>query len=405
MFIFRFTIQTLCAKWKRVLIFIGLTALLCVIAGLLGQYFLSGGGKIDPITILVVDEDHSMESMLVYNMVSNLEDYKELLVFEQMEADAAVDALKANKASAVVTIPKGFTENVKNGRNLPFTISYNLSTPIKSAFIRYYADAFTRMLTASQTGVYAALDYAREYGDQAQYAAMFQTINMRFLSTVLNRMQMLTIYEVSVTGTSGAFQYYATHAYIFIMMAGLLLFTDLLQYNLSKRNLLKLGLTGVGSIRIVLGTAVGVFSLLLLVSILFGGLGFAAAAYLHLELPMQVDWILPSAVFLMLICLGIMGTLLALLFQRMFTAGIFISLFSLVSLVLSGGIIPLDFFADKIQMAGKCTPQYWLARLLNSSFGGQADYGALLAVCAYAGAAFILAVWVCRRRMKAGDTL
>ncbi|MDR2904052.1 MAG: ABC transporter permease [Clostridiales bacterium] len=387
-------------KWQRFALYICLTVSLCVFAGLLGSYFLYGEKAVDPITILLVDEDDSVESRLFYSIVTSMEDYKTLIVFEKADGAFAADAIAENRATVAVTIPEGFAESVKNGENRAFAVTYNAASPIKAALVKRFIGAFTAMLQASQIGVYAALDYTRETGDAAAYAEIFRGINLRYMNVVLNRSGLFDPETVSATGEAGLFVYYAFAAYLFVLFAGALLFIDVLQRVFRRETLVKLSRFGTGSLRIAGESLCAVFTVLVLINAVLLGLYCAAERLLGFSAGLDFTGQLLAYIPLILLAVSAFAVLTAALLPTVQPAGIFVSTLTLCFLILSGGIVPVQYFPEGLRFFSRFTPNYWAARLLTDGSAGRfvfenAAYVTLAAIGMAASAALLI-----KKRMR-----
>lgn len=383
--------------------FICLTVLLCFLAGLLGKYFLYGDKIIDPVVIVIVDNDNSMESNFFYAMIKDMKEYKELITFEKRNEDEALQLLKENMASAIFTIPENFAQSVKSGENKPFSVIYNSSMPIKSEILKYFADAFTQMLTASQIGVYSALDYIRNTGSNEQYSTIFRGINLKYLNIVLKRNKMLETETIAVTGEASAFQYYFFAAYIFIMIAGVLLFVDIIQNNFRREILLRLKKSGVSSIRIMRENVCSVFVVFIFINIILGCFVFAADKMMHLGL--EAEPVIIAYIYLILFTVSSLTVFISSFFRNVFSAGIFISVTSLISLVLSGGIIPVDYFPDYFSLGSKFTLNFWAVRLLNDGMKGRLSIINVSVICIFLLTFAVLSALCFWTNSKAGDII
>lgn len=402
MFILKLTLKACLSKWKRFAIFICLTALLSFLIGLLGNYFLYKDKAVDPVTIVIADMDNSVESRMFLGNITSNEQYNDFLVFEsKTEAEARL-MLERNEAAAVFIIPKDFAAYIKNGENQPFTAIYNSSMPLKVALIEYFANGLTQMLAASQIGVYTALDYAWENGTQKQYDTMFRTVNMKYMSTVLGRSKILDTAEVSVVGRVSPFQYYFFAAYIFIMLAGTILFVDILHGVFTRDTLIRLRLARISSVKITIAAILSVFVVLILINGIFGVFLFYAKD-IAAQIPLNKELLLGLAVILL--CVSAFTVLVSQMFKNVFSAGVFISLFSLVTLFVSGGIIPIDYLSASINTLSRFTLNFWSVRLLSDAALLTTDYYVIKVILLFILIYSLLSFIVFSIKARAGDTV
>lgn len=364
MFILKLTLKSCLSKWKRFAIFICLTVLLSYLIGLLGNYFLYKDKAVDPITVVIVNLDSSTESTIFLNSLTDSKQFGDFLIFENKTEQEAELMLQQNIATAVFTIPKDFATYIKNGENQPFSAVYNSSMPIKVALVEYFANGLTQILMSSQIGVYTALDYAWENGTEKQYNTLFRTTNVKYLTTVMGRNKILSTVEVSVINTTSPFQYYFFGAYIFIMLAGMILFVDILHDVFTKETLIRLRLMGVSSFKITASAVLSIFVALCIVNGIFGAFIFFSK---DIAEQMYIDKQIIIGLSIILLCISAFTVLISQVFKNVFSAGVFVSLFSIITLFVSGGIIPIDYLSASINTMSRFTINYWGVKLLSGS--------------------------------------
>ena len=387
----------------RIALFACLTALLCVSAGLLGSFLLGGQMGIPPITIAVVDEDDSMESRMLVDYLEEMQQARALLRFVQTQRAHSREMLDTGEASAAIVIPAGFMAGVMDGSNPPFTVTLDAASPMRAALVRLFAQVYVDMLRTGQKGVYIALDAAREYGSAAQQQEMFLAANMRFLSAMLGRASVLEPRELGPTGDVSVATHYAAAAFVFLTLLGACLFLDIWARAAARPVLLRLRPLGGRRLHTgfcyVAGACVPFGAALLLLA-----LGGAAA---NAALGLVAGLSLPLIVSLLMLMLCGAGFLAAV--SRVFGGGaggnVFVFLYGLGGLFLSGGIVPPAYMAQPLAALARLTPHYWLTRLLSHSLGGQLDTAALLGSVAFAALLGALAVVSLCRDAKAGETL
>jgi len=388
MLIARQTLKLLIVYWKRFLLFVCLTALLCVATGLLGNFLLYGSQAVDPITLVVVDEDNSMETRLMYNVLSGSDAYKDFVLFQKKGIKEATAMLQRGDASAMLVLPPGFAQSVKGGENLPFTIFYSTATPLKSQLVRLYADAFTRILSTSQMGVYTALDYARQYGDSAQYESLFRSANLGYLGLFGQRDRLLVHQTLTSAGAAGVPAYYLIRALLFLIALSPVLLAELLQPLLSSYMLGTLARFRIGCVRLSLGGWAGIFPLYAGGGLLSAGLLWGLGRYFPGYFP---PFRLSCLATLLMVAAALAALALLACLARSPTVGrLLLSCVCLAGLLVSGGIVPTDYLSEGVRQAGRFTFQYWAARLVETSLTGTIDPSALVRVLGF-GCLYLLA--------------
>ena len=400
MFLFKHAVRTVLIHWKRFLFFVCLTALLCVATGLLGNFFLQDAA-VEPITLLVVDQDGSPESILVYNAIADSEQYGEFLIIGLDTHDSALERLKQGEATAVAVIPEGFAQSVMTGENMALSVWYDRASPLKTQIVNIFAGAFTDMLKTSQIGVYTALEYARAHGTADEYQAMFLESNLGYLGMVVQREALFVTKEVSATGQVGIFAYYLIHALVFLLLLSPVLFLEVLRPTFSAYVIGSLRRLGVPPRRVSAGNWAAIFLLYLAAG------GLLAAAFLVLkglypELMPQMSLAVLPMLLVVLAAVSAFALFIAALCHSAVAGGMLLSALALVSLLLSGGIIPKAYLASGVQTAGYVTLHSWAVRLLSAGSLGQIDPAALLMVAAFGGLFFAAATMLLHRQGRRG---
>ena len=401
--ILRLSVALTRAHFLRIVIFVCLSALLCVTAGLLGSFLLGGEGVVQPITVAIVDEDDSIESRLLVGYLEDMELESGLLRFEYTDRAHSQSLLDAGAVSAAIVIPQGFMAGVMDGSNPPFIVTLDAGSPLRAAVIRLFALVFADMLRTGQQGVYIALDAARVHGTAEQWQEMFRTANLRYLAAMLNRNTLLDERELSPTGEVSAAVHYGAAAFVFILLLGATLFLDVWARAASKPVLLRLSALGVGRLRGGLCYLAGgcvPFGATLLLLALFGG---AAGALLGLGVLFSAPLVL--ALVLLTACGGAFLVAASRLLGQGAGANVLVFLYGLVCLFLSGGILPPAYMAPALTALGRLTPHYWLSRLLAGGLSGQLDIAALAGSSAFVMLFAGVALCALYQGAKEGDTL
>ena len=364
-------LKTFAGQKIRIISFFLLIALLCLTAGLAGSFFMTGGNIAGPISVAVVDLDNSFETGLILSAITESNENDSLLTFSSHSPESARDALRDGSVVAVITLPENFGLGITTGENIPFTVTYNRDMPLTSALVRISADTFANMLRTSQTGVYITLNYAAlQELPQEQYNMIFIGVNMRFLGFVLNREDIFISDVQSVTGGLLIWQAYFIAAYAALMMCAAFIMTDALRRNFSRFSLISLKNRGVSPPIIFLACTSAYF---LLFSALNAGLWLFANVLLTAS-GMPIFALNPAlllGVFIIAAVLAAFAAMLTFAFESVLSAGVFTAVLTGLSLFLSGGIIPVEYFSGGLQFAANTVWNTWGVRLLGAALTGE----------------------------------
>jgi len=376
------SLKTFAQQKMRIISFFLLVALLCLGAGLAGNFLMTGQSIAGPISIAVVDLDNSFETGLIISAVTESSENYDLLTITSHTAESAKDALENGTVAAVITLPENFGRGIITGENIPFTVTYNQDMPLSSAFVRISADAFANMLRISQIGVYVTLNYAAmQELPPEQYNMIFMGVNMRFLNLVLNRDEIFISDIQSVTGGLLIWQAYFIAAYTALMMCAAFVMTDAIRRNFNRLSLISLKNRGM-SLYMVFLACVNAYFLLFLV--LNTGLWlFANILLTALNMPLfALSTSMLMGVFVVAAILSAFAAMLTFAFENHLSAGAFTAVFMVISLFLSGGIIPVAFFSDSLQILSNIVWNTWGAKLLGAALIGE-NIALPMAVCIF----------------------
>ncbi|MCL2578564.1 MAG: ABC transporter permease [Oscillospiraceae bacterium] len=388
---------------KRIVVFVCLTALLSVIAGLLGSFLLYGEGAVPPIGVALVDEDNSFESRMLTGYLTDMGQERRLIDFFEADRAGGQALLERGQVSAVILIPQEFMAGVMDGRNQPFTVTLDSASPMRAAFIRTFVGVYADMLRTGQQGVYTALDAARQYGDERATQEMFRLSNMRFLTAMLNRGSMMETETVTATGAVSAADHYTASAFVFLMLLGASLFLDVWGKACGRPIVLRLSALGAWPVKSGLGYLAGAMLPFGAACLLLFLISAAANLVFDLGLGFSVP-LLAGLLMTVLVCGGFMLAS-AWLFGEGPGGGIFVFLYGLAGLFLSGGVLPPAYLAPAALALGRLTPHYHLSGLLSHGLSGQMNLTALAGSAAFAGIFSLAMLSGMTARAKAGGRL
>ena len=344
-----------------------LSALLSVLAGAAGSFFLTGAGRAEVVSVAIVDLDDSFETRMIISAVTENEDYGELLTFSFHSPQSAAAALSDGSAAAVITLPEGFGHGIITGANIPFSVSYNQNMPLSSSLVRLSAEAFSTMLRISQTGVYVTLNYAAlQELTQESYDMIFMGVNLRFLGLVLGRGEIFVHETLSVTGGLLIWQSYLLAAYTALMLCAAYVMTDALRRNYSRFFLLSFKSRGM-PLYIVFAACIFAYFLFFLALNAALWLLSAVVASVFLLPAFALNSGLIAAVAAVSLVIAAFAAMLTFAFNSSLSAGAFTAVFACVSLFLSGGILPTLFFSEGLALAASAVWSTWGVRLLSAA--------------------------------------
>jgi len=322
-----------------------------VMVGLVGSYFLNEVG-FNAISIAIVDLDDGFETQMILSALADDSQASSGFNFVRFSAEDAQAALDSGGVAAVITFPENFGNSMIIGENIPFTIVYNNERPLASALVQIAAEAFADMLRSSQMGVYVTLNFAREQDiSPAQFDMILMAVNMRFLNIVMNRTEMF--FPIMQDDTAGftIWESYFITVYFALILCVTFIMTGALRQNFNRLCIKRLKVQKVSAFSIWSACFAVGFLLIAVINLAVGlwFFGFSSALLLAM--------VIISMVFAAFAAM--------LVFFNDFTAGVFSAVFVGLSLFLSGGIIPVDFFSENLRIISGIVFNTWAVRLVS----------------------------------------
>ena len=344
---------------QKILLIMLLLLMLSVsfVAGIAGTLFLTDGVLTRPISIALVDLDNSVESRMILSAIVDEPDYIDLIEFVILTQEEARFAFDDGYFTAIITLPEGFAHGMQTGRNIPFSVKLNDERPLASALVQVAVESFADMLRSSQIGVYITLNFANTQDiSRAEFDRVLMAVNMRFIGLVMNRQEVFIHDYQSVTGGLAIWQAYLIAMFCALMLCVSFAMTGAMRQIYGKFSVLKLKRMGVSPLKLFLACFTAIFLLFFTINI---------GVWLWL---FDFNISINAALAMVVLTAGFasFAAMITFVFTSAFAAGSFCAVFAGVSLFLSGGIIPIDFFSDELRMISDTVFNTWAVRLMSA---------------------------------------
>lgn len=306
---------------------------------------------LNPVQIAIVDLDNSFETQLIIQTIADTDEYVGLIDFLVLEKQQANQMIVENLVAAVITFPEDFGLAMTTGQNLPFVVEYNENRPIASSLIHIVATAFSDMLESSQIGVYTTLNYARWVNmNQEDFNRVFWGVNLQFLGIVMNRQNIFYTVELTTSQVPLVFNYIFAF-YTVLLISSFFVIPEIISKAFTKQNLQNLVSKSTSKINIYLGTWLSLFTFILFLN---GIIIFLLNIF---------SFLITLVISAILAFFGIGVTFI---FKDNTARSLFLTLFIIISLFLSGGIIPIQFL-PVANIFSYLTFNYWVVMFLAGS--------------------------------------
>ncbi len=361
--------------------YLSLRMLFSLAAGLtvcLAVFFLAnqiGSRKsiIEPFEVVIVDQDNSMETNMLINILAEREEFADFIYVSRGDLDTARQRLGSGEIPAYLVIPENFAEDIKSGVNTPFTVVGSLDRPLQLAAARILTESGVAFLSSSQSGIYSTIDYAFENGMSFEeiQAKLVMPINLKFAMRLLSYEDFFNTAVVSQTPIPLGKHYFLSFAFFFALI-NIPVYASALAFN---KNIF-------GVYR------VAGFSLARLTALRFFGV-FTANCLLCLPFAFVL-----GAAYLLVALLVASLALLVLTIVPEESAGLIMFVTAGVMLFVSGGIIPVVYLPKVFERLQLFTLNYWVLSLAKGFAGGWMP--SALVMVPFCGACYGLTLAYCK---------
>lgn len=151
--LFSFQTKLLIINWRTLLLFLVIPIMLFASLILILEQLLEKEGVVAPFKMAIVDQDNTVETALVIKQLEDHEQLEKLVELLQTDEKTAHELIQANKVAGILKIPKGFSKDVRNGKNTPVSVIGNKNQPLQAALIRYLVESAANLTSAAQSGI------------------------------------------------------------------------------------------------------------------------------------------------------------------------------------------------------------------------------------------------------------
>ncbi|SFB24479.1 ABC-2 type transport system permease protein [Lentibacillus halodurans] len=295
----------------------------------------------EPIHVGLVDLDQSPETEMVTEII---EESSQLGSFIKMESltEAQAKTQIDDRLSAYVSFPKGFTESLYNGNSVTLSITGNPNKRTESYLVKELLDSIARHIRASQANILTINFYAKQMSlePETRQDMLFQQFN-NFLVYAVGKDKILDEEQISNNATSTPVHYYGLAAWFMIMTIWLLTFYLFFTNEEQKRMQDRMRLYGVKVLHQLTAKIITAF---IFASMFAGILFYIYIALMDITLygedyvRIGIITVLYSLTYLFI------TAILEILFSGQKIRLLAQSIFTLVTLLASGAIVPTLYF-------------------------------------------------------------
>ncbi|MGD8538208.1 MAG: ABC transporter permease [Candidatus Aminicenantes bacterium] len=353
-------------KWKNPVVILGFLCIPFVFTLIFGFVFGSDGEEALPrVKILAVDKDNSLISGFILRSLTQ-GDLNELIELEEVEEDEGYSLLDKGKASALLVIPKGFGENIWDGKKTEILLVKNPAEQFLPQIAEEILDTLTLILSSLRHIFADELNTIRTFADLDEFPdEAISTISIKlknriegvtkyvFPPVISLKQQTISEEKEEVSDLSISAHILPAIALMFLLFICNTVFEDSLREKetgtLTRIRISPASMTEYIWSKIFTSALIGIICTALL--ILLGQVLFS------------IDWGDPLAIALLVLSLNILiAGFIAFLYAFVRTerqAGALLTTVILLMSMLGGSMIPVENFPPIVASFSKLTLNYW----------------------------------------------
>ena len=324
--------------------------------------------------------------------------------FIECPEDEARQLLEEEKIEAYLLVPEGFLDSVATAENIPVTLVLaGHEGGIGVELVRELAEMISRILTSSQTNIYAMQDTEVIHGRDPYYYDDVASINLQYFDLILSREEMYNKETVEAVRTLSRLEYYLCSAVVlFLLLWGLNGTLLLTKSDMALPKLLQTRRLG-AAWQVTLEWIAYSLLLLLTLSIIIGGAAFGLQkAGVSFALPGPTDGTMSFllAILPIVFSTAMLQYFLCQLSDSPIVSLLLILLTSLILGYLSGCFYFLSYFPEEIQNLAIYLPTGMQLALLQNSILEKSQVFALKGLALYTALLWLASVLLRRFRLK-----
>lgn len=326
---------------------------------------------------VVVGEDSTLMTGMLLRYVENMESVSQFCDFRQTTEQEGFALLEKGEVTALVLLPEGLLEGIMNGTNPVVEIYFPKQVGLEALFFREMTEAGEGLLRVAQAQIYGAGDMARAFGLTEQLSQIEVEIDSYNLAFALDRLALYDSAKVSAFGSVNAVQFYlASGSIMFLLLAGMAM------YPVVRREppalCRQLERAGMGEIwQSFCQWLCG----LLCISLFAGVLWAAVRLFVRFGPQETVEHLVTDRGYPLYMEAGLAAVILMTVTTLVYlihslagsrTGGILlVFLLSVVTVYLSGGLVPAMFLPQPMRTLGAWLPSAWLIRAMCGLWAGR----------------------------------
>ncbi|MFP3885769.1 ABC transporter permease [Priestia filamentosa] len=216
---FSLSFKILLKNWRMTILLLLIPLALVATLGVTFSALFHKGEQVKSFSVSIVDEDNTFETQFILQQFTENEELHKLITPIETDINEANRLLKRNTIAAIIIVPEGFSEGLKNGENIPVEVIGNSRRPLQSELVAYLMKSAADFVSASQSGINTVYKFSEDAGfSESELEKEFRSSLLSFSFHVLERNEAFSHDVVKGLFSQNVIQYYAVSFYVLLIM-------------------------------------------------------------------------------------------------------------------------------------------------------------------------------------------
>lgn len=311
-----------------------------------------------PIALSIPENDKKAKLMI--NVIKEMDTIKNSVKFINMDKEKALDSVKKGEAFAAIIIPKGFTDGIINGDNIPAKIVLPKNSSFESTIVKTLTDSGAKTLSLAQAVIYSMTDFFYDNNMKYNIKQVESELNKELINFTLPRSDYFKHESIDIRGGLTMFENYTASGLSFFVFLSLLSCISILNGHTCSLNK-KLLMYGINKNKLnlikIICTSVPLMLMLFICYILF-------CIWFKENFSFYSFIIFP----VISVTVSSFGTFVFSFILNDFIAGMIIFLSSVFMFFISGGFLPQSFLPEFLNKISKILPSTAVMNIMGNLF-------------------------------------
>lgn len=312
-----------------------------------------------PLTIGVIDEDRSVYSDVLVESFQDNDSFTKFIKVSLGEKNKISHRFNNGEFDAMLTIPKGFIDNLMHFDYNPINVKVSYKDPVTAMLLKNAMGGYEKFITAVETGVSTLYDEMYELGfSKAERKSYNNQISYDLVFGSLGRNKFFEPKEiVNVPSVASVKYFFISIIIMFLMYISIFAAINLIKER-EDRCIERLKLCKISIYNYIFGKALSITAFIFLIVmtwymmfIIFTEFSFGDNIFF------QGIFMFESILFDVAIAI-----LVSSLFVKEEAVVLFSNVFVFINAIIGGSIIPIHYMPQVIQKIAIISPNYWMIR-------------------------------------------